>query len=273
MPREAAAAPVARDRCRGSRRTAPAQPRPGGARRSGERTAVTTSRQTAAIHIATAPPSSTTRRCSAIWPATTAERPSSAARLNTFEPITTPAPTRCSLRTSAVTAAVISGASAASAASIPSSPSDRPRRAPTRSSRITSTQLEAEADDDRRAPKTTPSSGSDDARLPRPRLDATAPASAADVLRVGVERTWVTTISPCRGTPTRLPGSPGRSLYSGLARPAEPDVRPSRCRHEIVMPRRADRYAAVMRPRSIVLAMDVVAIVLGIVDVRDPAAA
>ena len=43
--------------------------------------------------IATVPPRRTTFRCSLIRPATTAPRPNSAARLKTFEPRTTPAPT------------------------------------------------------------------------------------------------------------------------------------------------------------------------------------
>ena len=60
---------------------------------AGDTTAATTSRHTAAIQIPGIPASSTTRRCRAIRPATTAASPSIAARLNTFEPITTPAPT------------------------------------------------------------------------------------------------------------------------------------------------------------------------------------
>ena len=54
---------------------------------------VTVSRVMAATHTAGTPASSTTRRWKAIHPATTAARPSSAARLKTFDPITTPAPT------------------------------------------------------------------------------------------------------------------------------------------------------------------------------------
>ena len=96
-------------------------------------------RQTTAIQAPTTPPSRITLRCSAIRPATTAPRPSRAARLNTLEPMTTPAPTLFWCMLSAVTAAVISGASPASAASTPSSPSDRPSRSPIRSSRVTST--------------------------------------------------------------------------------------------------------------------------------------
>ena len=110
---------------------------------SGVSTPTTTSRHIAAIHVPTAPDSSTTRRCSAICPATIAARPSIAARLNTFEPITTPAPTLACPWPSAATAAVISGASAASAASTPSRASDIPARSPSRSSRVTSTQLAA----------------------------------------------------------------------------------------------------------------------------------
>ena len=102
---------------------------------------VTRASVTAHVHNATAPANSITRRCSATWPATMPASPRRAARLKTFEPITTPAPTCWSWRTSAVTAAVISGASAASAASIPSNASESPRRAPTRSSLTTSTQL------------------------------------------------------------------------------------------------------------------------------------
>ena len=92
----------------------------------------------AATQTPTTPPSRTTLRCSAMAPATTAPRPRRAARLNTLEPITTPAPTLfwCSAR--AVTAAVISGASPARAATTPSSASDRPIRSPIRSSRVTS---------------------------------------------------------------------------------------------------------------------------------------
>ena len=66
-----------------------------------------------------------TLRCSRIRPATTAPRPSRAARLNTFDPMTTPAPSRCWPPATAVTAAVTSGASAASAATMPSSASER----------------------------------------------------------------------------------------------------------------------------------------------------
>jgi hypothetical protein len=59
---------------------------------TGDTTAVTVSRHTTATHTPGRPPSSTTRRWNATCPATTALSPSSAARLNTFEPITTPAP-------------------------------------------------------------------------------------------------------------------------------------------------------------------------------------
>jgi len=45
-----------------------------------------------AVHIATKPPSTTTRRCKAMNPETTAPSPKRAARLNAFEPMTTPAP-------------------------------------------------------------------------------------------------------------------------------------------------------------------------------------
>jgi Phage integrase family len=61
-------------------------------------------------------------------------------QLNTLDPMTTPAPSRCCPLAIALTAAVTSGASAASAATIPSRASDRPSRSPTRSSRDTSSQ-------------------------------------------------------------------------------------------------------------------------------------
>ena len=93
--------------------------------------------------MATAPPSKTTFRCNAIPPDTTAPKPSRAARLKTFDPTTTPAPTVCWWCRSAVTEAVISGASAASAAAIPSRASESPSRSPTRSRRDTRTQLVA----------------------------------------------------------------------------------------------------------------------------------
>ncbi len=56
---------------------------------------VVVTRQTAATHRAMTPPRMTTRRCSAMLPATTPPRPSRAARLNTLEPMMTPAPTFC----------------------------------------------------------------------------------------------------------------------------------------------------------------------------------
>ena len=93
--------------------------------------------------MATAPPRTTTLRCRSIRPATTAPRPRSAARLNTFEPKTTPAPTVCWWCAIAVIEAVISGVSAASAATMPRLASENPSRSPTRSSRVTSTQLVA----------------------------------------------------------------------------------------------------------------------------------
>ncbi len=95
-------------------------------------------RQTAATQSPTTPPSRTTLRCRAMLPATRAPRPSNAARLNTFEPMMTPAPTFCWCWDRAATAEVISGASAARAASTPSSASDRPSRSPIRSSLVTS---------------------------------------------------------------------------------------------------------------------------------------
>jgi len=101
------------------------------------------SRHTAATHTAGTPARTTTRRWKPIHPATTAARPSSAARLNTFDPMTTPAPTLAWPRDSAVTAEVISGASAASAATSPSQASENPARSPSRSSRETSSQLAA----------------------------------------------------------------------------------------------------------------------------------
>jgi len=63
--------------------------------------------------------------------------------LNTFDPITTPAPTLAWPRESATTEDVISGASAASAATSPSHASENPARSPSRSSRVTSSQLAA----------------------------------------------------------------------------------------------------------------------------------
>ena len=107
----------------------------------GDTTPSTSIRETPAIHSPTVPPSSTTRRCRAMCPATIPARPISAAMLKTLDPRTTPAPMRSSCPTSAVTAAVISGASAASAASMPSSASESPSLAPTRSSEATSRQL------------------------------------------------------------------------------------------------------------------------------------
>ena len=62
-----------------------------------------------------------------------------AARLNTFDPSTTPAPIRRAWLMSAVTAAVTSGASAASAATSPRRASEKPKRSPTRSRRRTRT--------------------------------------------------------------------------------------------------------------------------------------
>ena len=109
----------------------------------GPTTAPTVSRHTAAIHTAGIPARTTTRRWKPIHPATTAASPSSAARLNTLDPITMPAPTLAWPRDSAVTAEVISGASAASAATNPSQASEKPARSPSRSSRVTSSQLAA----------------------------------------------------------------------------------------------------------------------------------
>src|SRR5438046_2192674 len=74
-------------------------------------------------------------------PATTALSPSSAARLKTFEPITTPTPTFEWLETSAAIAVEISGASAPRAVRIPCSPSDAPRRSLTSSSFRAKTRL------------------------------------------------------------------------------------------------------------------------------------
>jgi hypothetical protein len=96
---------------------------------------------TIATHDPAAPPSITTLRWSPMRPATTAPNPSSAARLNTFDPITTPEPTACSWWARAVTAEVISGVSAARAARRPSRASENPIRSPSRSSRVTRTQL------------------------------------------------------------------------------------------------------------------------------------
>ena len=91
--------------------------------------------------MATAPLKTTTLRCRWIRPATTAPRPNRAAKLNTLEPRTTPAPTVAWWCSNAVIEAVISGASAANAASMPSSASESPRLSPTGSSRDTNTQL------------------------------------------------------------------------------------------------------------------------------------
>ena len=110
---------------------------------AGGSTPAITSRHTRATQMPGMPPSRTTRRWNRIRPATTAASPSSAARLNTFEPITTPAPTLAWPRASAVTAEVISGASAASAATSPSQASENPARSASRSSRETSSQLAA----------------------------------------------------------------------------------------------------------------------------------
>ena len=65
------------------------------------------------------PPKTTTLRWKLMLPATTAPSPSSAARLKTFDPRTTPAPTVAWWCTKAVMEAVTSGASAARAATIP----------------------------------------------------------------------------------------------------------------------------------------------------------
>ena len=96
---------------------------------AGATTAATVSRHTRATHTAGTPDRTTTRRWKPIHPATTAASPSSAARLNTLDPITTPAPTLAWPRASAVTAEVISGASATSAATSPATPR-RTRPAP-----------------------------------------------------------------------------------------------------------------------------------------------
>ncbi len=76
---------------------------------AGATTAATASRHTAATHTAGTPARTTTRRCKPIHPATTAASPSSAARLNTLDPMITPAPTLAWPRDNAVTAEVISG--------------------------------------------------------------------------------------------------------------------------------------------------------------------
>src|SRR5947209_7572960 len=104
---------------------------------------LTTATVVAARATAIVPSRSMTRRCRAIRPATTADNPRSAARLNTLEPMATPAPILALWAIRALTAAVISGASPASAARRPSRASGRPRRAPIRSSRETTTQLVA----------------------------------------------------------------------------------------------------------------------------------
>ena len=74
-------------------------------------------------------------------PAIKADRPSSAAKLNTFDPNTTPAPMLCCPRISAAVAEEISGPSAAIAAMSPRIASARPSRAATRSMFATSTAL------------------------------------------------------------------------------------------------------------------------------------
>src|SRR5207245_2640696 len=101
---------------------------------TGATTAATVSRHTAATHTAGTPDRTTTRRWKPTHPATTAASPSSAARLNTFDPMITPAPTLAWPRASATTEEVISGASAASAATSPSHASENPARSPSRSS-------------------------------------------------------------------------------------------------------------------------------------------
>src|SRR5262249_40084494 len=74
-------------------------------------------------------------RWTATCPATTALSPSNAARLNTFEPTTTPTPRRRWLAATAAIAVAISGASAPSAVRIPCSPSEAPKCSLTLSSR------------------------------------------------------------------------------------------------------------------------------------------
>ena len=87
--------------------------------------------------------------------ATSAPTPRSAAKLKTFDPMTTPAPTDCRWLRRALTDEVISGVSAASAAIIPSSASVAPKRLATRSIRDTSSQLVARltADPRRNVPR------------------------------------------------------------------------------------------------------------------------
>src|SRR5881409_2842201 len=75
-------------------------------------------------------------------PAITADTPSNAARLKTFEPTTTPTPVSSCPATTAATAEAISGASAPTAVTIPSSASEKPRPSPIRSSSRASTMLE-----------------------------------------------------------------------------------------------------------------------------------
>jgi hypothetical protein len=98
-------------------------------------------RQHSATHIATNPPKIITLRWRAMKPDTIAPSPSSAARLNRFEPMTTPEPISRWCCEMAEIDEVISGASAASAATTPSNASESPMRSPTRSRRVTSTQL------------------------------------------------------------------------------------------------------------------------------------
>jgi hypothetical protein len=71
--------------------------------------------------------------------ATSALKPSSAARLKIFEPMTTPTPRSLCPAASAVMAEAISGESAPSAVTMPSNPSEKPSRAAVRSSYAVST--------------------------------------------------------------------------------------------------------------------------------------
>src|ERR1035438_7570262 len=109
--------------------------------KSDETSPVEARMQQTAIQIATKPPRTTTLLCRATKPEITAPRPRSAAKLNALEPMTTPAPMERWCWEIAVIEDVISGASAARAATTPRSASESPNRSPTRSRRVTSSQL------------------------------------------------------------------------------------------------------------------------------------
>jgi hypothetical protein len=130
--------------------------------------------------------------------------------LNILDPITTPAPTRAWCPASAVVAAVISGMSAARAASMPSSASEKRSRAPTRSIRDTSSQLEPRLTSEP-ATNTNASRPSDTAIGSRPAQDASS-GVRDDGSWGRCQRRSGSIDSPVQGTPTSLPSSPGHSL-------------------------------------------------------------